>query len=85
MVNRETLADSLRRYSQHLREHMYWEEKELFELADSMTDDDAWAELLKDHEMGHDPIFGNRVEKRFQKLFNSIQRRIVWDSQQYLA
>ena len=39
-VSREALADSLRRYSESLRKHMYWEEKELFEIADTMDDDD---------------------------------------------
>ena len=84
-ISRESLAESLREYSRHLREHMFWEEKELFELGDSMNDDDAWADILKDHAGRSDPIFGNRVERRFRKLFNSIQRRIVWDSQQYFT
>ena len=85
VVDRESLAAALRKYSLDLRKHMFWEEKDLFELADSMQDDEAWAELLKSHNIGRDPLFGSSVERRFQKLFNSIQRRMVWDSQQYFV
>lgn len=85
VVSREALAASLRKYSEDLRKHMYWEEKELFELADTMDDDESWAELLKSYDEASDPLFGNQTERRFQKLFNGIQRRIVWDSQQYFV
>ena len=85
VVSREALAASLRKYSEDLRKHMYWEEKDLFELADTMDDDESWAELLKSYNEASDPLFGNQTERRFQKLFNGIQRRIVWDSQQYFV
>lgn len=85
VVSREALAASLRKYSEDLRKHMYWEEKDLFELADTMDDDESWAELLKSYDEASDPLFGNQTERRFQKLFNGIQRRIVWDSQQYFV
>jgi len=85
VVNRQSLADALRLYSESLRKHMYWEEKDLFELADSMADDDDWAALLKKHDEDRDPLFGSKTERRFQRLFNGIQRRIVWDSQQYFV
>jgi hemerythrin-like domain-containing protein len=85
VVSRESLAESLRKYSGDLRKHMYWEEKDLFELADTMHDDDIWAELLKSYDQAGDPLFGSQIERRFQKLFNGIQRRIVWDSQQYFV
>lgn len=84
-VDRMALAEALRKYSSDLRKHMYWEEKNLFELADSMQDDEEWATLLASHAAASDPLFGNHVKRRFNKLFNSIQRRIVWDSQQYFV
>lgn len=84
-VDRMALAEALRKYSRDLRKHMYWEEKDLFELADSMQDDEEWATLLASHTAASDPLFGNHVKRRFNKLFNSIQRRIVWDSQQYFV
>ena len=85
VVSREALAESLRKYSEDLRKHMYWEEKELFELADALDDDENWTILLKAYDEASDPLFGNQTERRFQKLFNGIQRRIVWDSQQYFV
>ena len=85
VVSREALAESLRKYSEDLRKHMYWEEKELFELADALDDDENWTILLKSYDEASDPLFGNQTERRFQKLFNGIQRRIVWDSQQYFV
>jgi hemerythrin-like domain-containing protein len=85
VVNRESLVAELRKYSEDLRKHMYWEERDLFELADSMQDDEEWAAMLKSHNMVRDPLFGSQVERRYQKLFNHIQRRIVWDSQQYFV
>ncbi len=85
VVSRESLAQSLQKYSEDLRKHMYWEEKELFELADALDDDENWTELLKAYDEASDPLFGNQTERRFQKLLNGIQRRIVWDSQQYFV
>lgn len=85
VVSREALAESLRKYSEDLRKHMYWEEKDLFELADRLDDDENWTVLLKAYDEASDPLFGNQTERRFQKLFNGIQRRIVWDSQQYFV
>ena len=85
VVDRQSLTSALRQYSENLRKHMYWEEKDLFELADTMDDDDDWATLLKFHDEARDPLFGPETERRFRRLFNSIQRRIVWDSQQYFV
>ena len=85
VVDRQSLAQSLRQYSKDLRKHMYWEEKELFELADQMRDDENWKALLKSYDEASDPLFGSNTERRYQKLFNGIQRRIVWDSLQYFS
>jgi len=85
LPDRVALAKALRRYSEDLRKHMYWEEKDLFALADSMQDNEAWVELLKCHNVARDPLFGNTTERRFRRLFNHLQQRIVWDSQQYFV
>lgn len=82
LIDRQTLAAALRQYSTDLRKHMYWEESNLFELADSMQDDEEWAAVLRDYDMARDPLFSSRVERRFQKLFNNIQQHIVWGGQQ---
>ena len=82
LVDRKTLAVALRQYSEDLRKHMFWEERDLFELADSMDDDEEWAAVLMKYDLARDPLFGDQVERRFQKLFNNIQWHIVWSGQQ---
>ena len=81
--DRDALVEGLRDYSQHLRTHMYWEEQQLFSLADQLGDEriEATRELAGE---SNDPLFGKQVEKKFRRLLNRIQRRMVWDSQQYL-
>ena len=79
-VDRATLIQGLRDYARNLRTHMYWEEQTLFALADDL-DEDHEVEL---EEWAKDPLFGTRAEKRFRRLLNRIQRRMVWDAQQYL-
>jgi len=32
-----------------------------------------------------DPLFGSQVDRKFKRLLNRIQRRMVWDNQQYLG
>jgi hemerythrin-like domain-containing protein len=81
----ERLTTALQKYSQSLREHMFWEEKDLFALADTMSEDAAWVELLREYEIPQDPLFGNAVERKFRRLFNRIQQRVVWDNQQYFV
>lgn len=79
------LVRSARQYSNDLRKHMYREEVQFFQLADAMRDDGSWAAILRDHDMGNDPMFGTKVSRRFRALFNRIQRRLVWDAQQYFT
>ena len=84
-LNRDEIIDSLRQYIEQLREHMYWEEKELFTLADELQSDGDWsAVVLKNDEIG-DPLFGPQVERKYRKLLARIQQRVVWDCQKYLA
>ena len=75
----KALAGALQRYAKHLRSHMYWEEQQLFDLADEVSD-----ELIVDTEQVGDPLFGRKTEKRFRRLLGKIQRRMVWDAQQYM-
>jgi hemerythrin-like domain-containing protein len=69
------VADALR-YVQRLREHMRWEEKDLFVRVEEMINDGH--ELIVDSELHgkQDPVFGPEVEKRFGKLFDSIQQTL---------
>ncbi len=84
-LNHDEIIDNLRQYIEQLREHMYWEEKELFTLADELHGSGDWSAIvLKNDEIG-DPLFGPRVERKYRRLLAKIQQRVVWDSQQYLT
>ncbi|MFQ6004494.1 MAG: hemerythrin domain-containing protein [Woeseia sp.] len=84
-VNRDEVIGDLRHYTEQLREHMYWEETELFSLADELQHHGDWLEIVSDKEDSSDPLFGPRVERKYRKLLAKIQQRVVWDSQKYLT
>jgi hemerythrin-like domain-containing protein len=69
------IADALR-YVQRLREHIRWEERDLFNRVEEMIHDGH--ELIVDSEVHDkaDPVFGPEVEKRFNRLFDSIQQTL---------
>jgi hemerythrin-like domain-containing protein len=84
-INREELIERFHHYMEQLREHMYWEETELFSLADELQLYGDWSEVvLKNNEIS-DPLFGSRVERKYRRLLAKIQERVVWDSQRYLV
>ena len=84
-LNRDEVIKELRQYIRQLREHMYWEEKGLFTLADELQGDADWLAIVSNNEKVDDPIFGPRVERKYRRLLARIQQRVVWDSQQYLT
>jgi hemerythrin-like domain-containing protein len=69
------IADALR-YVQRLREHMRWEERDLFIRVEELINDGH--SLIVDSEIHEkaDPVFGPEVEKRFGRLFDSIQQTL---------
>lgn len=69
------VADALR-YVKRLREHIRWEERDLFVRVEEMIHDGH--ELIVDSELHDqaDPVFGPEVEKRFGRLFDSIQQTL---------
>jgi len=83
-LNRDEIIDNLRQYIEQLREHMYWEEKELFTLADELQSDGDWSAVVLKNDEICDPLFGPRVERKFRRVLARIQRRVVWNSQKYL-
>ena len=83
--NRGELIENFRDYSDQLSEHMYWEEANLFSLADEMQHFGDWSEVvLKNNEIG-DPLFGSRVERKYRRLLAKIQHRVVWGKRKNLA
>jgi len=84
ILDRDQLTEKFRYYMEQLREHMYWEETELFSLADELQHFGDWSEVvLKNNEIS-DPLFGSRVERKYGRLLFRIQQRVVWDKQKYL-
>ena len=84
-ANRDELIVELHEYMEQLREHMYWEETELFSLADELQHFGDWSEvLLKNNEIS-DPLFGSRVERKYGRLLAKIQQRVVWGKRKYLG
>jgi hemerythrin-like domain-containing protein len=70
------IADALR-YVQCLRDHMRWEERDLFIRVEEMIHDGH--SMIMDSELHDkaDPVFGPETEKRFGKLFDSIQQTLT--------
>ena len=72
MVRRKELVGDALRYIKSLRAHMRWEESDLFRRLDEMVadgHDSIVVSTVVDH---HDPLFGSKVEARFQSLYRSI-------------
>ncbi len=84
-LNRDELIEKLYHYMEQHREHMYWEEINLFSLADELQHYGDWSEVvLKNNEIS-DLLFGSRVERKYRRLLARIQQRVVRDSQKYLV
>ncbi len=84
-LSRDGLIERLYHYMDQHRDHMYWEEINLFSLADELRHYGDWSEVvLKNNEIS-DPLFGSRVERKYRRLLAKIQQHVVWDSQKYLA
>jgi len=69
------IADALR-YIQRLRDHMRWEERDLFIRVEEMIHDGHSLIVEAEVHDKADPVFGPEVEKRFGKLFDSIQQTL---------
>ncbi len=84
-LNREELIEKFYHYMDQHREHMYWEEINLFSLADELQHYGDWSEVVLANNEISDPLFGSRVEHKYRRLLAKIQQRVVWDRQKYLA
>ena len=77
-LDRDELIEKFRHYMEQLREHMYWEEMELFSLADELQHYGDWSEVMLENNEISDPLFGSRVERKYRELLARIQQRLVW-------
>lgn len=72
-VRRDTLIADTSAYVQRLREHMHWEESDLFERADSLVEKEAAMIVDISHLDGLDPVFGPEREHTFANLLENIK------------
>ncbi len=73
-VRRDEVVADAARYIDSLRKHMQWEEADLFRRVDRMIADGHTLLDTSILEGGSDPLFGARVEERFERLRESTQR-----------
>lgn len=70
-VTRERVIGDTQEYVTRLREHMVWEEEELFRCADAQGDA---LKIDTSHLNATDPVFGVQRETSFANLLNTIER-----------
>ena len=72
-VKREQLISDAASYVERLRNHMAWEESDLFERVDRMLGSKKHpVDLSRFHEL-HDPVFGESSAAGFQRLMESLK------------
>jgi hemerythrin-like domain-containing protein len=76
MLRRSAVVADALRYVNGLRSHMQWEELDLFRRVEQLIRDGH--ALLDEvaYPARPDPLFGARVEQRFQRLFKSIELQL---------
>lgn len=70
VMRRDALVAKARQYVTRLREHIVWEERRLFSLADELLATQDWAAI--DDGEHPDPLFGPSVEHSFDELLQRI-------------
>ncbi|MDH3748344.1 MAG: hemerythrin domain-containing protein [Gammaproteobacteria bacterium] len=72
-VERNAVVADAMRYIEALRKHMRWEETDLFRRVDRMIADGHTLIDTSIMVSGDDPLFGARVEERFERLLESTR------------
>lgn len=72
-VTRETIINDTTDYVRRLREHMNWEEGDLFKRADSLVDAEEAMFVDISHLDALDPVFGPEREHTFANLLEHIR------------
>jgi hemerythrin-like domain-containing protein len=75
-LRRNVIVADAMRYVQRLRDHMDWEENDLFVRIDEMVQDGHKLFVDSDANDIKDPVFGPEVEEQFGRLFDSIQQTL---------
>jgi hemerythrin-like domain-containing protein len=72
MVKRKTVVRDALHYANTLRNHMQWEELDLFRRIEEMIRSGHKKLDTDDFPVAADPVFGVRLERRFERLFKKI-------------
>lgn len=71
-VRREKMIEDTAAYSRFLREHMQWEEDDLFKRIDLMLDAEPYKVDVSSIEHIKDPVFELEIEAGFRRLMESL-------------
>lgn len=71
-VRREHFVEDCDNYVQRLRNHMHWEESDLFKRVDEMIDSDEHSVDIAPYLHIKDPVFELEVEAAFRRLLASL-------------
>jgi len=72
-VRREKMIDDASTYVARLREHMVWEERDLFNRIDRMLGTDSSKVDVSAYEHIRDPVFELEIEAGFRRLLDSLR------------
>ena len=73
-VRREKLIDDMSGYVERLRQHMNWEESDLFKRIDQMLAENTPEADVSQYDHSKDPVFELEIEAGFRRLMTSLQR-----------
>lgn len=73
-VTRERVIADTFAYAERLRDHMRWEEEDLFKRADNLVAESESLTVDASHLDTDDPVFGKQPEAIFENLLRSIKR-----------
>lgn len=76
MLRRNVVVADALRYVQRLREHMRWEEHDLFLRVEEMIRDGHELIIATVANEREDPVFGPEVETRFNRLYENIKESL---------
>ncbi|MFQ6006636.1 MAG: hemerythrin domain-containing protein [Woeseia sp.] len=75
-LRRNVVVANALRYVKRLREHIRWEESDLFIRLDELVRDGHSLTMGSDVRKLIDPVFGPKVEEHFGRLFDSIRQSL---------
>ena len=72
-MRRENFVQDTSEYVQHLRDHIQWEEEDLFKRVDEMIGDESQSIDVEKYQHIKDPVFELEIESVFGRLTASLK------------